>query len=333
MTSQETSAVCCNRSARRHRLCAVSGALLALVFTCGSVGGLRGDDGVEESVIKPPPPLDTELSRIKNVSIIRIEETDPNDDIWEDRRNIWRFQHHDHRSGRLRIKAESLLEILCGEARLSPLRVFGGDELPLGRYNVVVKGLPQSDSRAYAVEQLSRAYEESFDVTIVHEIREIPVLTLRPAVGNVETLKEMLAPRNNSDGSQSISTSSGGDGVTDVEYQGSLASFAEYLEEELGEVVIDHSRVKGQVTLNFDHESVPNVDDAEYDYYTSATLTELRRRRLEDIDKGLRKYGLTLRRTRQRVKGLFITPGRPEAVTTAAAPTETAVESTDGKSN
>ena len=121
---------------------AVSAFLALIVWAGAALADERG--------IQPPPPIDTELSRVKNVSIIRIEESDPEDDIWDDRRDFWLHEQRDHRFGRLRVKDESLLQVLCGECRISPLRVFGGDNLPDGRYNVVVKGLPKADSRTYA---------------------------------------------------------------------------------------------------------------------------------------------------------------------------------------
>lgn len=303
------------RNNQLYRL-AVAGLLMLFVFTI--VG--NADDRADEPGIQPPPLIDTELSRIKNVSIIRIEESDSDDDIWDNHHDFWKHEQRDHRFGRLHVKDELLLQLLCGECRISPLRVFGGEHLPDGHYNVVIKALPKSDSRNYAANQLSRALETSFDVKIVREVREIPVLTLMPLKEAAEKLRKSLKPSQDSDGSQSISTSSSGDGVTEVEYQGSLSSFVEYLEEEIGEAVVNAIQLSGQVTLQFDHETVPDIEESDYDFYTAETLTELRRRRLEDIDKGLRKYGLTLRCTQQRVKGIFISQQRGKTSDETAQP-------------
>ncbi|TWU06812.1 hypothetical protein CA54_52110 [Symmachiella macrocystis] len=301
---------------RRQSLHVVAALLvLCIVSTVG-----RAEDPADEQRFRPPPPIDTELSRTKDVSIIRIEESDEDDDIWDNHHGYWKHEQRDHRFGRLRVKDESLLQLLCGECRISPLRVFGGNRLPEGRYNVVIKGLPKTGSRAYAADQLSRALETSFDIKIVREVREIPVLTLMPLKEAAGNIGKKLENRKDDDHSQSVSTSSDGDGVTEVEYQGTLASFVEYLEDEIGEAVVNVIELSGQVTLKFDHETVPDVDDSDYDYYTAETLIELRRRRLEDIDRSLRKYGLTLCRTQQRVKGIFITPQRSQRSDETAQP-------------
>lgn len=248
---------------------------------------------------RPLPAIDTQLSTVKGVSILRVEEADSDDD------NFF--------SGRQRQNDMPLLDTLSEYSRLSEMHIFGKEFLPGGSYRIVIKKGSTFGTRKKRYSKLATAYEAAFGIKIVREKRKTPIFVLLKPTKTSPQATKPLKKLGGSPSSTSISTSTGGEGVTEVVYTGSLKSFADYLEEEFGEIVINGTGINWRVKLEFDHETVPDEDDEEYETYDEKTINLFKARRLEDITAGLKKYGLDLKKSAREIDGIFISPDKSAA--------------------